>query len=143
MTEEQKKKLEQQLWNIANELRGKMDADEFRDYILGFIFYKYLSEKQYLYANTLLEGETVKDYGILTDEQDIEAIRDESLNKLGYFLRPQELFSAISKKGNADTSGESIPPIHRAPTATAKMDNFIVSSSKQCFQARAGLRFTE
>jgi type I restriction enzyme M protein len=45
MGEEQKKQLEQQLWNIANTLRGKMDADEFRDYILGFIFYKYLSEK--------------------------------------------------------------------------------------------------
>ena len=38
MTEGQKQKLEQQLWNIANELRGKMGADEFRDYILGFIF---------------------------------------------------------------------------------------------------------
>jgi type I restriction-modification system DNA methylase subunit len=40
-----KQKLEQQLWNIANTLRGKMDADDFRDYILGFIFYKYLSTK--------------------------------------------------------------------------------------------------
>ena len=107
MTEEQKKKLEQQLWNIANELRGKMDADEFRDYILGFIFYKYLSEKQYLYANDLLQTEEVKDYALVTDEADISAIRDESLNKLGYFLRPQELFSAISKKGNADTVGKS------------------------------------
>ena len=45
MGEENKRRLEQQLWNIANTLRGKMDADEFRDYILGFIFYKYLSEK--------------------------------------------------------------------------------------------------
>ena len=45
MSEEQKRKLEQQLWKIADTLRGKMDADEFRDYILGFIFYKYLSEK--------------------------------------------------------------------------------------------------
>ena len=43
MAAEQKQKLEQQLWNIANTLRGKMDADDFRDYILGFIFYKYLS----------------------------------------------------------------------------------------------------
>ncbi len=41
MSEDQKKLLEQQLWNIANTLRGKMNADEFRDYILGFIFYKY------------------------------------------------------------------------------------------------------
>jgi len=58
MGEEQKKRLEQQLWNIANELRGKMDADEFRDYILGFIFYKYLSEKIEDFANNeLLQDE--------------------------------------------------------------------------------------
>ena len=45
---QEKTNLEQQLWNIANDLRGNMGADEFRDYILGFIFYKYLSEKMYL-----------------------------------------------------------------------------------------------
>ena len=44
MSEAHKKQLEQQLWNIANTLRGKMDADEFRDYILVFIFFKYLSD---------------------------------------------------------------------------------------------------
>ena len=102
MTEDQKKRLEAQLWNIANELRGKMDADEFRDYILGFIFYKYLSEKQYLFANQLLETETIKDYALITDAEDIEAIREESLEKLGYFLRPKELFSAIAKRGNVN-----------------------------------------
>jgi type I restriction enzyme M protein len=55
MGEDQKRQLNQQLWNIANTLRGKMDADEFRDYILGFIFYKYLSEKMELYANDILK----------------------------------------------------------------------------------------
>lgn len=55
MSEAHKKQLEQQLWNIANTLRGKMDADEFWDYILGFIFFKYLSERMHLYANKLLE----------------------------------------------------------------------------------------
>ena len=107
MTEEQKQKLEQQLWNIANELRGKMGADEFRDYILGFIFYKYLSEKQHLFANKLLETEAVKEYSDVTDEEDIEAIKEESLIKLGYFLRPDELFAEISRKGNADVEEES------------------------------------
>lgn len=107
MSEEQKKLLETQLWNIANELRGKMDADEFRDYILGFIFYKYLSEKQYLYANSLLETETVKDYLKLTNKEDLEAIREESLIKLGYFLKPDELFSSIAKKGNANIEDTS------------------------------------
>ncbi|WP_236974738.1 type I restriction-modification system subunit M [Membranihabitans maritimus] len=107
MSEEQKKQLETQLWNIANELRGKMDADEFRDYILGFIFYKYLSEKQYLFANQLLETEAVKDYAKLTDEEDLEAIREESQIELGYYLRPDELFGAVARKGSANTEAES------------------------------------
>ncbi len=50
-----KKQIEQQLWNIANTLRGKMDADEFRDCILGFIFYKYLSEKIQFAADKILQ----------------------------------------------------------------------------------------
>ena len=60
MSEDQKKQLEQQLWNIANTLRGKMNADEFRDYILGFIFYKYLAEKMEIYANGILKTDGIK-----------------------------------------------------------------------------------
>lgn len=107
MSEEQKKQLEQKLWNIANTLRGKMDADEFRDYILGFIFFKYLSEKQYIYANELLVGEEITDYKNLKDKEAIEAIKEESLETLGYFLPPCDLFSSIVKKGNANKEGES------------------------------------
>lgn len=55
MGDADKKQLKQKLWDIANELRGKMSADEFRDYILGFIFYKYLSEKMLNYSNDLLK----------------------------------------------------------------------------------------
>ena len=106
MTLEQKQQLNKQLWDIANELRGKMDADEFRDYILGFVFYKYLSEKQDQYANKLLQTEAVKVYCDVTDEEDIEAIHEESLLKLGYFLRLGELFSAITAKGNASLEEE-------------------------------------
>ena len=54
MSEEQLRQLQRQLWNIADTLRGKMNADEFRDYILGFIFYKYLSEKVVSYADSIL-----------------------------------------------------------------------------------------
>ncbi len=107
MSEDQKKILEAQLWGIANLLRGKISADDYRDYILGFIFYKYLSEKQYLYANSLLEGEEVTDYKEVTDPETLDAIKEESLMKLGYFLLPQELFSELAKKGNADTESES------------------------------------
>ncbi|PZX57595.1 type I restriction enzyme M protein [Algoriphagus ratkowskyi] len=107
MSEDQKKQLESQLWGIANLLRGKISADDYRDYILGFIFYKYLSEKQALYANELLVGEAVTDYKKVTDQETLAAIKEESLLKLGYFLEPAQLFSVLAAKGNADIESES------------------------------------
>ena len=107
MSEDQKKQLEQQLWNIANELRGKMNADEFRDYILGFIFYKYLSEKMDIYANQILESDGIAYKEIQENTEDgkeyIEAIKEEALDKLGYFLKPSELFSEVANRGNDDS----------------------------------------
>ena len=94
---QQKSQLHKTLWDIANTLRGNMGADEFRDYILGFIFYKYLSEKTLVYANSLLasEGKSFKD--LPSDENDryISAIRTEALSSLGYFLLPDQLFSSV------------------------------------------------
>ena len=111
MSEEQKKQLEQQLWNIANTLRGKMDADEFRDYILGFIFYKYLAEKMEIYADDILQQDNLRFVDIDETSEEgqsyIEAIQEESLNKLGYFLKPNELFSNVAKKGNSNIEGSS------------------------------------
>lgn len=111
MSDDQKKQLEQQLWNIANTLRGKMGADEFRDYILGFIFYKYLSERMHLYANEILKEDGIKYESIIENtpegEEYLEAIREESLLKLGYFLKPSELFSEIAKKGNSNGKAEN------------------------------------
>ena len=82
MGEEAKKLLEQQLWNIANTLRGKMDADEFRDYILGFIFYKYLSEKMEDYANEILVEDdllyTNLDEASQNGKEYLEAIKEEA-----------------------------------------------------------------
>lgn len=108
MSEEQKKILEQQLWNIANTLRGKMNADEFRDYILGFIFYKYLAEKMEIYANSILQQDNIRFRDIKEDtpegQEYIEAIKEEALETLGYFLKPSELFGEIAKRGNSDSN---------------------------------------
>ena len=102
MSEENKKQLESQLWNIANELRGKMDADEFRDYILGFIFYKYLSEKMNIYANNLLKEDNLLYKDIDENSSDgkeyLEAVEEESIETLGYYLKPSQLFSSIASK---------------------------------------------
>lgn len=103
MTEDQKKQLEQKLWNIADTLRGKMNADEFRDYCLGFIFYKYLSENLHAYANSILSEDNI-DFKDIDEESAegidmLEAIKEESVNELGYFLKPSELFSSLAKRG--------------------------------------------
>ena len=103
MTEEQKRLLRDALWKIANDLRGKMDADEFRDYILGFIFFRYLSERMQMYANVILAADDIT-YGSIregTDEGEeiLDAIRSEAVEELGYFLRPSEPFEAVAAKG--------------------------------------------
>lgn len=104
MTEEQKKKLEQKLWDIANTLRGKMNADEFRDYILGFIFFKYLSERMHLYANDVLRQDGIDYLSVNESTADgqaiLDAVSEASVDALGYFLRPSELFSQIAKRGS-------------------------------------------
>jgi type I restriction enzyme M protein len=104
MTEKQQ--LEQQLWNIANTLRGKMGADDFRDYILGFIFYKYLSEKIHTYADKILNPDGILykdiDEGTPKGKKYLKAIQAEALDTLGYFLKPSELFSEMARRGNAD-----------------------------------------
>lgn len=113
MSEEQKRQLQQQLWNIANTLRGKMDADEFRDYILGFIFYKYLSEKIHFTANKILfdSGEDIDytdvDENSASGKEIVNAIYEEVVEDLGYFLKPSELFSNIAKKGHQREEGKS------------------------------------
>ena len=78
-----------------------MGADEFRDYILGFIFYKYLSEKMNSYADELLrpDGLTYMQLkeGTAQGDEYLAAIRGEALDKLGYFLKPSELFGVLAR----------------------------------------------
>ena len=104
MAVEQKQQLEQQLWNIANTLRGKMDADDFRDYILGFIFYKYLSRKMELYANEILapDGLTFQEIEKHAEKDLLmQEVKQLAIDKLGFFLEPGELFSELAKRGNS------------------------------------------
>lgn len=135
MSEEQKRLLEQQLWNIANTLRGKMNADEFRDYILGFIFYKYLSEKMHLYANTLLDEDggglnyTELNEASAEDREIIAAIAEEAVPKLGFMLKPAELFSAVAQRGQdnsfiLDDLTRILSNIERSTMGTESEDDF-------------------
>ena len=136
MTAEQKKKLEGKLWNIADILRGKMNADEYKNYILGFIFYKYLSEKQESFANNLLKADKIN-YADLTEGKDDEylrVIRDRSLESLGYFLEPVELFNHLVANGQGNNGGDTfiledlkkvLNSIEQTAVGTESEDDFI------------------
>lgn len=92
--------LQKQLWNIANSLRGNMSADDFRDYILGLIFYKYLSDKLNRYCDELLIEDGVK--FVESDEELINDLRLECVENLGYFISPAQLFSSLAMRGEKE-----------------------------------------
>ena len=152
MGEEQKKLLEQQLWNIANTLRGKMDADEFRDYILGFIFYKYLSEKIEDYADDILKEDEITylsiDENSTEGQEYLEAIREEAIEKLGYFLKPSELFTQVAKRGNGDTNNfiledltKILRSIEQSTMGHESEDDFVHRTTASFFNIVIGFKF--
>ena len=111
MSEDNKRLLEKQLWGVANVLRGKMNADEYKNYILGFIFYKYLSEKLEQYVNEkLLIRENFMFSEINENTKDgklyLESVKSGCVGHLGYFLKPTELFSYLVKKGKGEVKDQ-------------------------------------
>lgn len=94
----QANELSQKLWAIANELRGQMDASEFKNYILGVIFYRYLSERTELYMAEILENDGITYEEAFADDDYREAVEEWSLSKLGYIIRPENLFRNLIRK---------------------------------------------
>jgi len=133
MVEAHKKELEKQLWNIANALRGNMSADEFRDYILGFIFYKYLSEKMHRYADAILKADGIAfdsiDENSKQGKQYLDAIKTEAIDQLGFFLKPSELYHVIAQKGEQgefiiEAISETLRHIEQSTMGNASEDDF-------------------
>ena len=121
--------LESKLWAIADELRGNMDANEFKNYILGFIFYRYLSEKLEIHMNKELEvdGITFKEAWERDDYK--EDLKDEGIDSLGYFIEPQHLFSCIIKKAKVgdfilDDLNKALNYISNSCIGTESQDDF-------------------
>ena len=105
MTARQKAALDKALWDIANELRGKIPADDFRDYILGFIFYKYLSEKILHFANKEIASDG-RVFASLNEEDPQDAdlltgLAEQAIDELGYFLKPSQLFGYVAKNSKS------------------------------------------
>ena len=90
--------LAKQLWAIANEFRGNMDASEFKNYILGLIFYRYLSERTENYMDDLLKDDGITYEEALQKEDYEKVVRGWSLDHLGYIIDPKYLWRNLISK---------------------------------------------
>ena len=85
-----KQQLASKIWQSANNMRSKIEANEYKDYILGFIFYKFLSEKEeevYIKDNGTRDG--IEEYLVESDLETVKYFQD----KIGYFIEYKNLFS--------------------------------------------------
>ena len=118
-----KQQLASKIWESANKMRSKIEANEYKDYILGFIFYKYLSdqEERWLHENDYTDDD-IKEY---VNENDEELVKN-AHTKLGYFISYKDLFSTWIKMG-ADFSVDNVR------VALSSFSRLISSSHKKVF----------
>ncbi len=101
--EQERAELHRTIWNIANDLRGSVDGWDFKQYILGMLFYRFISENltNYINEGEHKAGNTSFDYADLSDEQ-AETIREEMVNVKGFFILPSQLFENVRKNARND-----------------------------------------
>ena len=92
--EQQRAELYRTIWNMANDLRGSVDGWDFKQYVLGMLFYRYISENITAYINKIEHEAKYKDfdYTKLSDEE-AESARDDLVKSKGFFILPSELFT--------------------------------------------------
>ena len=101
--EQERQELHKTIWAMANELRGAVDGWDFKMYVLGFIFYRFISEDfaNYINENERASGATDFDYALMSDAE-AEAGKAEMIDSKGYFILPSELFSNVTKRAKDD-----------------------------------------
>lgn len=103
MKEAQRAELHKTIWRIANDLRGSVDGWDFKSYVLGLLFYRFISENLTEYLNRLEHeaGETEFNYAELGDE-DAEFGREWTVSDKGFFILPSELFANVRARAKTD-----------------------------------------
>ncbi len=102
--EQERAELHKIIWNIADDLRGTVDGWDFKQYVLGMLFYRYISENitDYINDNEHKSGDKDFDYAKLDDNEINDDIIDEIVSTKGYFIYPSQLFSNVCKKSVSD-----------------------------------------
>ena len=124
MANNERAELHKGIWSIANDLRGAVDGWDFKQYILGIMFYRYISENLTNYINELeddsLEVDGKFDYAKLEDEVAISA-REEIIKEKGFFIKPSELFENVCKRAKNDENlNETLEKIFNDIEGSAK-----------------------
>ena len=113
--------LHKTIWKIANDLRGSVDGWEFKAYVLGSIFYRFISENICDYIHQLMTeaGQSDFDYASIDDEM-AENIRQKMVEEKGYFILPSQLFQNVVKNAEKDENlNERLIQIFRSIEASA------------------------
>lgn len=97
----QRAALQAQIWKIANEVRGSIDGWDFKQYVLGTLFYRFISEN---FSNYIEGGDPDVNYAGLDDEIITTEIKDDAIKTKGYFIYPSQLFCNIAKNANTNES---------------------------------------
>ena len=100
---QERDELHRTIWSIADDLRGSVDGWDFKQYVLGIMFYRYISENitQYINENEHATGDVSFDYAKLTDDEAEEA-REDLVNAKGFFILPSELFCNVHANAKND-----------------------------------------
>lgn len=101
--EQERAELHRAIWNIANDLRGSIDGWDFKQYVLGMLFYRYISENLTNYINQSERETGDKDfnYADLSDKEAKQA-KDQMVQEKGFFMLPSHLFCNVLKKAEDD-----------------------------------------
>lgn len=120
--EQERDELHRTIWGIANDLRGSVDGWDFKQYVLGMLFYRYISEN---FANYINDGEreagdTNFDYAQLSDS-DAEQARDDLIKTKGFFILPSQLFCSVRSRAPLDENlNETLEAVFQAIEDSAK-----------------------
>ena len=98
---QQRADLHSQIWKIANNVRGAVDGWDFKQYVLGTLFYRFISENFTLYIEA--DDDSIN-YTKLSDSVITPEIKDDAIKTKGYFIYPSQLFVNIAKNANSNES---------------------------------------
>ncbi len=99
---QQRAALQRQIWQIANDVRGAVDGWDFKQYVLGALFYRFISEN---FIDYITAGDESVDYAAMDDDdKNIAAAKEDAIKTRGYFIYPSELFSNVAASANTNES---------------------------------------